>query len=41
MAHAFPGHWIVDVKSTESDAHFIGYFTGLSIEMLRYCVLIY
>ena len=32
---------IVDVKSTEPDAHFIGYFTGLSIEMLWYCVLIY
>ena len=32
---------IVDVKSTESDAHFIGYFTGFSIEMLWYLVLTY
>ena len=34
---------IVDVKSTESDAHFTGYmyFTGFSIEMLWYLVLTY
>ena len=32
---------IVDVKSIESDAHFIGYFTGFNIEMLRCLVLTY
>ena len=32
---------IVDVKSIESDAHLIGYFTGFNIEMLRYLVLTY
>ena len=32
---------IVDVNSTESDAHFIGYFTGFNIEMLWYLVLPY
>ena len=32
---------IVDVKSTESDAHFIGYLTGFSTEMLWYLVLTY
>ena len=32
---------IVDVKSTESDADFIGYFTGFNIEMIWYLVLTY
>ena len=31
---------IVDVKSTESDTHFIGYFKGFSIEMLWYLIVL-